>query len=182
MIKSKHILMTAVLLLPAIVFASGGSGSHYETITGRVTDFVPRVFNFLVFAGILYYLMANPIKSFFKGRKEGIANQLKEIENRLQQSKNEEKAAEIHLKESKKKADEIIETAGKEAHILSAKILENSENDLKVLDRQLEEKMALEERRSARETIDEILNNNITNDDILLGEKKVVELISKKVA
>ena len=50
------------------------------------------------------------------------------------------------------------------------------------MEKQLEEKMTLEERRSAREAIDEILSENITNDDIMLDEAKVVDIISKKVA
>ena len=57
-----------------------------------------------------------------------------------------------------------------------------NQNDLAILDKQLEEKMSLEERKSAREAIDEILSENITNDDIMVDEAKVVEIISKKVA
>ena len=49
------------------------------------------------------------------------------------------------------------------------------------MEKHLEEKMALEERKSAREAIDEILSENITNDDIVINESKVVDIISKKV-
>jgi len=48
--------------------------------------------------------------------------------------------------------------------------------------KQLEEKMLLEERKSAREAIDSVLSENITNDDIMLDSDKVVDIISKKVA
>ena len=50
-----------------------------------------------------------------------------------------------------------------------------NQNDLALLDKQLEEKMSLEERKSAREAIDEILSDNITADDIMLDEAKVVD-------
>ena len=66
--------------------------------------------------------------------------------------------------------------------ILAEKIAVANQNDLALLDKQLEEKISLEERRSAREAIDEILSDNITTDDIMLDEAKVVEIISKKVA
>jgi hypothetical protein len=49
------------------------------------------------------------------------------------------------------------------------------------LDKQLEEKIELESRKSARETINEVLNENITNDDIVIGENRVVSMISNKV-
>jgi hypothetical protein len=53
---------------------------------------------------------------------------------------------------------------------------------LVILTKQLEEKMNLEERKSAREAIDEILSDNITISDILIDTPKVVEILSKKVA
>jgi len=180
----KKILLFALLIVPAILLASGGHSeeSRYLAQTGRESDFWPRVFNFAIFASILYYLIANPIKNFFKGRRDGIAGQLKEIESKLQAAKDEKKEAQAHLDESVNKAAEIIEDAKKEAVILAAKIAEASENELTVLEKQFEEKVTLEERKAARDVIDEVLSENITADDIMLDETKVVDIISKKVA
>ena len=180
----KKLALFALLLVPAILLASGGHGeeSRYLAQTGRETDFWPRVINFAIFASILYYLIANPIKNFFKGRREGIAGQLKEIESKLQAAKDEKKEAQARLDESLNKAAEIIEDAKKEAEILAAKIAEASENELAVLEKQFEEKITLEERKAARDVIDEVLSENITVDDITLDENKVVDIISKKVA
>ncbi len=177
----KHILVVIAVFLPIVLLASGDSG-HYKALTGRETDYIPRIFNFTIFVGILYYLLANPIKNFFNGRKEGIANQLKEIEAKLQASKDEKKEAEARVEESKVKAEDIIKTANKEAEILSSKIAENSDKELIILEKQHENKMILEERKVARDTIDEVLDENISNDDIHLDGKKVIDLISKKVA
>ena len=180
----KKLALFALLMVPAILLASGGHGeeSRYLAQTGRETDFWPRVINFAIFASILYYLIANPIKNFFKGRREGIAGQLKEIESKLQAAKDEKKEAQARLDESLNKAAEIIEDAKKEAEILAAKIAEASENELAVLEKQFEEKITLEERKAARDVIDEVLSENITADDITLDETKVVDIISKKVA
>jgi F-type H+-transporting ATPase subunit b len=180
----KKIVLLSLLMVPAIVLASGGDAesSRYFAQTGRETDFLPRIVNFTIFAALLYYLLANPIKNFFKGRSEGIAAQLNEIENKLQAAKDEKKEAQNRLDESEKKAEEIIADAKAEAVILAGKIAVANQNDLALLDKQLEEKMSLEERKSAREAIDEILSENITNDDIMVDEAKVVEIISKKVA
>ena len=180
----KKIVLWSLFIVPAVLLASGGDAesSRYFAQTGRETDFLPRVFNFIIFASLLYYLLANPIKNFFKGRSEGIAAQLNEIENKLQAAKDEKKEAQNRLDESEKKAEEIIADAKAEAVILAEKIAVANQNDLALLDKQLEEKMSLEERKSAREAIDEILSENITNDDIMVDEAKVVEIISKKVA
>jgi F-type H+-transporting ATPase subunit b len=177
----KQILVVVAVLLPVVLLANG-DGGQYEALTGRSNDFLPRVFNFTIFAGILYYLLANPIKDFFVGRQEGIANQLKEIEAKLQASKEEEKEAQNRVDESKVKAEEIIKSAHKEAQMLSEKIGENSVNELATLDKLHEEKILFEERKMAKEAIDEILNENISSNDILISETKVIDLISKKVA
>ena len=180
----KKIVLLSLLIVPAVLLASGGDAesSRYFAQTGRETDFWPRVFNFVIFASLLYYLLANPVKNFFKGRTEGIAAQLNEIEMKLQAAKDEKREAQKRLEESEKRAEEIIADAKAEAVILAEKIAKANENELAILDKQFEEKVALEERKSAREAIDEILSDNITNDDIMLDEAKVVEIISKKVA
>ncbi|NOR54687.1 MAG: F0F1 ATP synthase subunit B [Sulfurovum sp.] len=180
----KKIILLSLLIVPAILLASGGDAesTRYFAQTGRETDFWPRLFNFIIFASVLYYLLANPVKNFFKERREGIAAQLKEIEQKLQAAKDEKKDAQTRLDESGKKAEQIIEDAKKEATLLAQKIAETNISDLALMDKQLEEKMTLDERKSARDAIDEILSENITNDDILIDESKVVDIISKKVA
>lgn len=179
--KMRHILVAVAVFLPVVLLASGDSG-QYEALTGRTNDFFPRLFNFTIFAGILYYLLANPIRDFFNGRQEGISNQLKEIEAKLQASKDEQKEAQSRVEESKVKAQEIIKTAEKEAQMLSAKIAENSLKEIDTLDKLHQEKMTLEERKIARDAIDEVLNENISSDDIHLDQAKVIDLISQKVA
>jgi F-type H+-transporting ATPase subunit b len=181
----KKIVLLSLLVVPAILLASGhasGEESRYFMQTGRENDFWPRVVNFTIFASLLYYLVANPIKDFFKGRSTGIATQLNEIEEKLQAAKDEKKEAQVRLDASEKKAEEILVDAKAEAVILAEKIATSNQNELTLLEKQLEEKMTLEERKSAREAIDEVLSENITTDDINLDEKKVVDIISKKVA
>jgi len=181
----KKIVLMSLLVVPAILLASGhadGETSRYFMQTGRESDFWPRVVNFTIFASLLYYLVANPIKDFFKGRSSGIATQLNEIEEKLQAAKDEKKEAQVRLDASEKKAEEILADAKAEAVILAEKIAINNQNELTLLEKQLDEKITLEERKSAREAIDEVLSENITTDDINLDEKKVVEIISKKVA
>ena len=181
----KKIVLLSLLVVPAVLLASGHGGgeeTRYFLQTGRENDFWPRVINFTIFAAILYYLLANPIKNFFKERRSGIASQLKEIEAKLQSAKDAEKEAQARLDESANKAKMIIEDAKKEAKLMAEKIAEANAAELAAMEKQFEEKMTFEEKRSVREAIDEVLSENISNDDIALDESKVVEIISKKVA
>ncbi len=181
----KKVLLWSLIVLPAAALASSGhteEASRYFAQTGRESDYWPRVINFTIFAILLWYLLANPIKNFFKGRSEGIAGQLKEIEEKLQAAKEEKKEAQARLDESVKRAEQIIEDAKKEAVILAQKIAEANAQELEIMEKQFQEKIELEERKASRETIDEVLSENITNDDIMLDESKIVDIISRKVA
>jgi len=181
----KKIVLLSLLVLPAVVLASSGHGgeeSRYFLQTGRENDFWPRLVNFTIFASLLYYLLANPVKNFFKGRSEDISSQLREIEEKLKAAKDIERDAQANLENSVEKAETILADAKKEAEILTKKIADANENELIVMQKQFDEKITLEEKKAVRATIDEILNDNIDNDDILVDEAKVVEIIDKKVA
>jgi len=180
----RRVLYISLLLLPVVLLASSGEheASKYFAQTGRHSDFVPRIFNFLIFFGLIYYLTASPIRDFFKGRREGIAAQLNEIESKLQEAKDLQKSAEKALSESENKAKEIVADAKKEVQLLAQRIEEQGQKDLEVLEKLYEERMEHEERRMAKETIASVLNENISGDDIPLSGKQVVEIIAKKVA
>lgn len=171
-------LISAIIAVPSLVLASG----EHHTVTMLESDFKYRVLNFAIFAGLVYYLVANPIKAFFKGRSDDISNQLKEIEEKLKASKNERALAEENLVKAEKKAEEIIADAGKEGKLLASAITEKNENSLALLDKHLEEKKEVEVKKATKATIDAVLNGGFDNSDINVDETKVVSLISKKVA
>ncbi|MEY3090298.1 MAG: hypothetical protein RL113_614 [Pseudomonadota bacterium] len=180
----KKFVLWSLIIVPAVLLASHGEGesSRYLAQTGRESDYLPRVINFTIFAGLLYYLIANPVKSFFQGRSQGIASRLNEIEQKLQAAKDEKKEAQNRLDTSKKRAETIIADAKAEAVVLTQKIASANQEDISLLEKQYQEKMVLEERKSARNAIDEVLSENITDEDIMLDATKVVKIISGKVA
>jgi len=177
--RIKNIALLATVLVPSLVLASG---AEHHDISMFNSDFFYRVFNFAIFAGLVYYLVANPIKEFFIGRSEGIANRLKEIEAKLQATKDAKKEAEANLLKAEAKAKEIIADAANEAKLLSSNIAEKNEALLSTMEKQAIEKQLLESKKATRTTINNLLEDGITNDDIAIDESKVVSLISKKVA
>ncbi len=184
--KHKPWIILAIAIAPVWLFgAEHGAeafAQQYFSVAGRYTDFIPRIFNFLIFAGLAYYLVASPLKAFFVGRREGIAEQLNEIERKLQEAKEARKQAEQALEASKVKAKEIASDSEKETELLKTKFADMTERELALLEKQHEEKCELEERRMARETIDTVLNENITADDIPMTADKVIDIVAKKVA
>ncbi len=169
--------------LPALLLAAGHTEeSRYFAQTGREYDYWPRVVNFLIFAAILWYLLANPIRGFFRKRSDDIASRLKEIEAKLQAAKEAQKEAQARLEESEAKAAQIVEDAKKEAKILAEKIERNNRAELETMQKQYEEMIALQERKAMQEIVDSVLRENITQEDIGVDSGKVVDVVSKKVA
>ncbi|SFV59196.1 ATP synthase F0 sector subunit b [hydrothermal vent metagenome] len=178
--KLNKIALTIAFVLPVIAMASGSTEHHAVTMSN--SDFWYRVLNFSIFVGLLYYLAAGPIGDFFKGRQVDIANQLKEIEDKLQASKDEAKSAEAQLVHNEAKAKELIADSENEAKILAENIAKKNEEALVTLEKSLDEKMELESKKMAKSVINQLLTDGITNDDIAVDESKVVSLVSKKVA
>ncbi len=177
--KLSRIALVVAFMLPILAVASG---SEHHDISMSNSDFFYRVLNFSIFAGLIYYLVANPIKDFFKNRSEDIANQIKEINMKLEESKKEAKLAEEYLDRSQEKAKEIIADAKEESIILTENINRKNEEVLLALERQLEDKMVVEKNKMVRATIKKLLEDGIDSSDIGIDNSKVVSLISRKVA
>jgi len=73
----KRILLLGLALAPVALFAN----SH-----GAETDIVQRTVNFIIFAGILWYLLADKIKAFFAERSLSIQSELDKVQDTLKAS------------------------------------------------------------------------------------------------
>lgn len=47
------------------------------------TDIVQRTVNFLLFAGLIWYLIAEPVKNYFASRSQAIADEMKKVQDKL---------------------------------------------------------------------------------------------------
>ena len=99
-------LLIAMIMVSTYALASGGAESGS-------TDIVQRTVNFLIFAGILYYLLAEPIKNYFSGRIKGIADDLEKVQQKLLEAKESKKVAQKKLADAKKFATDLMETSKK---------------------------------------------------------------------
>ncbi len=160
-----------ILLLPVVIFAAEGK-----------TDIIPRTINFLIFAAILYRFIAEPIKSFFKGRSEEIVNTLKSIQEKVEESKRAKEVAQKHLEESKALAENIVKDAQKEAELIVEKIKEDMQNELKLLEKYHEERKEIEKRKMVKTIVSETIEQLFSEDVQTFDNKELVNIIMKKVA
>jgi F-type H+-transporting ATPase subunit b len=168
-------IIVTVLLLSAYLFGSdaGAEGS---------TDIVQRTINFLIFAGILFYILAEPVKNYFSGRSNGIAEELEKVQERLSESKRLKELAEQKIDEALRFASELAESSKKENKILSDKILFQCEQDLEIISKQNSALMELDKRKMVREVVSEVMNDVMDKSNDALGKEAMTDILKKKVA
>ena len=158
---------------PCILLAASGSGE---------VDIVERTINFVIFFALVYYFAAERIKGVFKERREGIANSLAKIQEKLQESKKERQKAANELDEAKKIAKDIVEVAHKESAIILQKAEENTKAEIENLIRQFNESMTFERRKMEKLIIDEVLKEFLSKDSAVLPKDVLTQALLRKVA
>ena len=89
----KRVLLLGLALAPVAIFASEGAVE---------TDIVQRTVNFIIFAAILWYLLADKIKAFFASRTLGIQAELDKVQDTLKASQDKVADAQKKLVDAKK--------------------------------------------------------------------------------
>jgi F-type H+-transporting ATPase subunit b len=172
--KLKYIL---ALLLPAVLF---GGGDGPVSITD--TDIVPRLINFIIFVSILYYLLAKHIKKAYKNRIAGIADRLDSIQTKVKESVKAKRSAQSKVEEAKVNAHSLVETSKKEAQLIANKIVSDTDFELQNLEKSYKEKIDVERRRVARDTVSSILDSMFDKDSISIDRDELVKIVLKRVA
>lgn len=147
-----------------------------------VTDIIPRTVNFIIFVAIIYYLLADFTKSFFKKRRDGIASKLNSVQEKVKESKKKIEEATLKLKEAKRVAEDIIATSKKEALIISGNFDKSLKFDLEILEKQHQEQIELESRKMKRVVVTEVLKEMFEDGGIAINEKEFVNIILKRVS
>jgi len=168
-------IIVTVLMLGAYLFGSDAAAEGS-------TDIVQRTVNFLIFAGILYYVLAEPLKNYFSGRSAAIADELNKVQERLRDSKRMKEAAEQKVEEAERFAAELSEISKKENKILSDKILAQSEQELEIIQKQNTALMEMEKRKMVREVVNEVMSDVMSKSNETLGKEAMTEILKKKVA
>ena len=167
--------MKALLLfLPLLAFGAKAGAPDY--------DVVARTINFVIFAGILYYFIANPIKNAYKGRIEAIEKKMTQSRNKILEAQRKEEEARAKAEKMKVQAAEFIENGKVQAKLLKEKIERDAEAAIKILNDSFAEQKEFARRDSVRKTVASVLDNAFSDKDIAVSEQALVDIIKKKVS
>jgi F-type H+-transporting ATPase subunit b len=167
------LLLTLLALAPVALFANS---------EGAETDIIQRTVNFVIFAGILWYLLADKIKAFFANRTLEIQSELDKVQDTLKASQAKADEAAAKLEEAKKIAAETVELAKSEVGALKQKVADVVDHEIAQLNRNFDDKIEVETRKVQRQIVEEILDELLKSDNISLSQDELVNIVLKKVA
>ncbi len=166
-------ILVLTLMMSTYALASSGENG---------TDIVQRTVNFLLFAGLVWYLVAEPVKNFFASRSQEISNELKRVQEKLNESVSLKKEALAKITEAEKFAEELVVSSKKENKVLNDKIMAQCEVELDNLFKQNATLKDFEQRRMVRFVVEEILNEVISKSSDSFDKEAMANVILKKVA
>ncbi len=167
-------IIVLMLMISTYALASGAEHSG--------TDIVQRTVNFLLFAGLIWYLVGEPVKNFFAGRSQGIAEQLKKVQDKLDESARLKKEALAKISESEKFAEELVASSKKENKVLNDNIMAQCDIDLETLVKQHTSKKEFEQRNMVRDVVESIITETLNQSSEIFDREAMANVILKKVA
>ena len=165
-----------VIMLMLSTYALASNAEHAGT------DIVQRTVNFLLFAGLVWYLVAEPVKSFFAGRSQAIADELQKVQDRLNESISLKKDALSKISDAEKFAEELKVSSKKENKILNDSIMTQCNVELETLGKQQVSLMEFEQRKMIRLVVEETLNEVLNQSSENFDKEAMANVILKKVA
>lgn len=168
-------ILVLVLMISTVAFAS-------EAEHAGATDIVQRTVNFLLFAGLIWYLVGEPAKNFFASRSQSIADALKKVQEKLDESLTQKKEALAKISEAERFAQELVVSSKKENKIINDNIMVQCDVELDAMVKQYASKKDFEQRNMVRDVVETILTETIDQSAEIFDRDAMANVILKKVA
>lgn len=165
-------LLTTLIFLTSAAFASDGHDS----------DIVARTINFVIFAGGMYYLIGDKVKTIFTDRSAAIQADLQRVQDRVKESKLAKEVGERKVEEAKKVAAEFLATSKKEGVLLNERIHEQMLLDLASIESQHKTLISFEQREMVGSVVDELMRDVLSDENMPLDNDLITDIMLKKVA
>ncbi len=146
------------------------------------TDILFRTVNFIIFAAILWYLLADKVKAYFAQRTLDIQAELDKVQDTLKASEEKVTNAQKQLDEAKKLAAEIVENAKADVYAVKKKVADEVETNISHLEKNLEEMMKVETSKAKKQIVSEVLEELLKSENIKLSQEELANIVLKKVA
>jgi len=165
-----------VIMLMISTYALASDGEHAGT------DIIQRTVNFVIFAGLIWYLVAEPVKNYFTSRSQGIADDLKRVQDKLNESIALKKDALAKISEAEKFAEELNKSSKKENKIINDKIMSQCDSDLEALEHHQASLIDFDQRNMVRSVVEDIVKETLAQSSDNFDKEAMANVLLKKVA
>ncbi|ABB44684.1 H+-transporting two-sector ATPase, B/B' subunit [Sulfurimonas denitrificans DSM 1251] len=166
-------ILVFMLMISTYALASSGNAE---------TDIVQRTVNFLLFAGLIWYLVAEPAKNYFASRSNSIADEMKKVQDKLKESASLKKEVLSKVVAAEKFATDLVVSSKKENKVLNDTIMAQCDDDIEVMIKQQAALMEFEQRKMVRSVVENILGEVLSQSDDSFDKEAMANVILKKVA
>ena len=157
-------------------YALASDGEHAGT------DIVQRTVNFVIFAGLIWYLVAEPVKNYFASRSQSIADDLKRVQEKLNESITLKKDALAKISEAEKFADELDKSSKKENKLINDKIMLQCDSDLEALGKHQVSLIDFDQRNMVRSVVEDVVKETLEQSSDTFDKEAMANVLVKKVA
>ncbi|MBW6486833.1 MAG: ATP synthase F0 subunit B [Syntrophobacterales bacterium] len=169
-------VISSLLLCTFLVSAACASGGGSEDTHAKLINFAWKALDFIVLAGIIYWLVGKKAKDFFAGRREKIGKGLADAASQLEEAQRKFREYEAKLDKATVEIDELttmIREQGqaekqriiKEAHQIAEKIKEDARLRMEQEFKKARHQLRLEAVSYATEMAESLLRENIRVED-----------------
>ena len=116
------VAVLAVVFVSGVVFAAGGGGGGLD----KTKDIIWRTMNFVVLAGALIFLLKKPIGQALAARRQGIKDQLDDLERQKQEAEQQLSEYQQKLNQLEQEVEKIVAEYVKDGEAMKAKIIEEA--------------------------------------------------------
>ena len=167
-------ILVITLMISTFAFASDAEHAG--------TDIVQRTVNFLLFAGLVWYLVAQPVKNYFAARSQAIADDLKKVQEKLNESILLKKEALARISTAEKFAEELVKSSKKENKIINDNIMIQCDFDLETVSKHHKSLVEFEQRNMIRNVVEGIVRETLSQAADSFDRKAMANVLLKKVA
>lgn len=169
-------ILVFMLMISTYALASSGSAESSGT------DIVQRTVNFLLFAGLIWYLVAEPVKNYFASRSQSIADEMKKVQDKLRETAALKKDALAKITAAEKFAQDLAVSSKKENKIVNDNIMSQCDVDIENMAKQQAILVEFEQRKMVRSVVEETLKEVLAQSDESFDKEAMANVILKKVA
>jgi F-type H+-transporting ATPase subunit b len=164
----------AVLLFHSVVLASEAAEGGHEQIT-FLGDWLPRLVNFAIIAGVLVYFARKPIRDFFQNRSLEIAKAMQESKEARERAVAALAEMERKVKDLESETNRLIEDARARGEKDRQALIEEGKKMVSDIDAQVKQGVELEVQKAKNS-----LQAEASSLAVDLAEKSIKEKIGPK--